>query len=70
MSLRRDRVLDRVWLTLSGAAVIAVTLQLGARLGARPWPIDAVLSAQAAASVPSRRSTTCSFACDMRACMG
>lgn len=53
MSLRGDRVLDRVWLTLSGAAVIAVTLQLGARLGARPWPIDAVLSAQAAASVPS-----------------
>ncbi|MHC2103388.1 MULTISPECIES: hypothetical protein [unclassified Methylobacterium] len=53
MSLHRDRILDRVWLTLSGAAVIAVTLQLGARLGARPWPIDAALAAQAAASVPA-----------------
>jgi len=49
MSLHWDRILDRIWLALSGAAAIAITLQLGAQLGARPWSIDAVLAARAAA---------------------
>jgi hypothetical protein len=49
MSPHWNRILDRVWLALSGAAALAVTLQLGAQLGARPWSIDAVLAAQAAA---------------------
>ena len=49
MSLRWDRILDRPWLALAGAASIAITLQLGAQLGARTWPVDAVLAANAAA---------------------
>ncbi|MDP4004170.1 hypothetical protein [Methylobacterium sp. NEAU K] len=51
MSLRWDRVLDRAWLALSGAGLIALTLQLGAQLGARRWSCGAgatVLAAHAA----------------------
>ncbi|SFL30889.1 hypothetical protein [Methylobacterium pseudosasicola] len=49
MSRHWDRILDRIWLALSGAAAIAIMLQLGAQVGARPWSIDAVLAAHAAA---------------------
>ena len=54
MTLGWDRILDRVWLALSGAAAIAITLQLGAHLGARPWSIDALLAAHAAPASLSR----------------
>ncbi|MCJ2092598.1 hypothetical protein MKK67_08800 [Methylobacterium sp. J-072] len=49
MSRHWNRILDRIWLALSGAAAIAIMLQLGAQIGARPWSIDAVLAAHAAA---------------------
>lgn len=50
MNLRRDRILDRLWLALSGAAALSVALQWGTQLGLRPWFSGAaVLAAQAAA---------------------
>ncbi|MGH1571445.1 hypothetical protein ACRAWG_13030 [Methylobacterium sp. P31] len=52
MCLRWDRILDRLWLALSGAAVVAAALHLGAQLGLRHWVSGAgaaVLIARAAA---------------------
>ncbi|MHB2211711.1 hypothetical protein [Methylobacterium sp. CM6257] len=37
MCLRWDPILDRLWLALSGAAVVAASLHLGAQLGFRSW---------------------------------
>ncbi|MCJ2056703.1 hypothetical protein MKL09_09065 [Methylobacterium sp. J-048] len=56
MSRRWDRILDRIWLALSGAVSIAIMLQMGAQLGDRPWSIDAVLAAHAAAPAALFRS--------------
>jgi hypothetical protein len=56
MSRAWDRILDRIWLALAGAASIAITLRMGAQLGARPWSIDAVLAAHAAAPATLIRS--------------
>jgi hypothetical protein len=53
MSSRGNRILDRFWLALSGAGLLAITLQAGAQIGARRWSIDAVLAAQAAPAPPS-----------------
>lgn len=38
MSARWDRLLDRLWLGLSAAGLIAATLYLGAVVGVRRWP--------------------------------
>ncbi len=38
MSLRWDRILDRLWLALSGGAAVTVALHGGAQLGLRGWP--------------------------------
>ena len=56
MSRQWNRILDRIWLALSGAASIAIMLQLGAQFGVRPWSIDAVLAAHAAAPATLFRS--------------
>jgi hypothetical protein len=65
MSLPRwTTILDGLWLALSGAAALAVALDLGARVGLRAWSSgDAVLTAQAAAPrsrpVPGRPGSPC-----------
>jgi hypothetical protein len=47
--LRWDRILDRLWLAASGAAALALALDLGAQVGSRGWSSDgAVLTALAA----------------------
>lgn len=61
MSLRWNRILDRLWLGLSGAAALSAALQWGAAFGRRAWPLEpdaAFLAAQAATppdSAPSPR---------------
>ncbi len=48
--LRWDQILDRLWLAASGAAALAIALDLGAQVGSRGWSSDgAVLTALAAA---------------------
>jgi len=48
--LRWDHLLDRLWLTASGTAALALALHLGAQVGPRGWSSDgAVLTALAAA---------------------
>jgi hypothetical protein len=48
--LRWDQILDRLWLAASGAAALAIALNLGAEVGLRGWSSDgAVPTAQAAA---------------------
>ncbi|MBP1180443.1 hypothetical protein [Methylobacterium sp. PvR107] len=52
-----DQILDRLWLAASGAAALAIALDLGAQVGLRGWSSDgAVLTAQAAA--PGSRPTS------------
>ena len=51
MGVQRDRILDRLWLALSGGAALSIALHGGAQLGLRPWPVGAaVLTAGAAAT--------------------
>ncbi|MFB0487532.1 hypothetical protein ABIE45_000118 [Methylobacterium sp. OAE515] len=46
--LRWDQILDRLWLAASGAAALALALDLGAQVGSRGWSSDgAVLTALA-----------------------
>lgn len=45
-----DRVLDRLWLALSGAAALALALQGGAQLGQRGWSNGGALQAAQAAT--------------------
>lgn len=48
--LRWDHILDRLWMAASGAAALAIALDLGAQVGLRGWSSDgAVLTALAAA---------------------
>ncbi|MGU3666391.1 hypothetical protein ACLBX9_19565 [Methylobacterium sp. A49B] len=56
MNLCRDRILDRLWLALSGAAALSAALQAGAQIGARPCSSGGpFLAAQATASdMPAR----------------
>jgi hypothetical protein len=59
MNLCRDRILDRLWLALAGAAALSAALQTGAQIGLRPCSSGGpFLSAQAAASdMPPRVAT-------------
>jgi hypothetical protein len=52
MRRHRDRILDRIWLGLSGAVLVAVMLQLGAGLGRRRW-FDGMEVAAARAAAPA-----------------
>ncbi len=56
MGLTFDRILDRLWLVLAGAAALALALHGGAQLGLRGWSSGApVQTAQAAApAAPTR----------------
>jgi hypothetical protein len=64
MSLRWDRILDRLWLALSGGAAVTVALHGGAHLGLRGWPAgSAVLAAQAAAPGESVRAPASGTGC-------
>ena len=48
--LRWDHLLDRLWLTVSGTAALAIALDLGTQVGSRGWSSDgAVLTALVAA---------------------
>ena len=65
MSLRGDRILDRLWLALAGAAALTVALQWGAQLGLRTGSAGAaVLAAEAAA--PDRFAEAASRPCATR----
>ena len=65
MNLRADRILDRLWLALSGAAALTVALQWGAQLGLRTGSAGAAfLAAEAAA--PDRSGTAASQTCANR----
>jgi len=56
MEPRWDRILDRLWLALSGIAAMALALHWGVQLGHRDWSSGtAVLTAEAAPG-PIRRS--------------
>lgn len=60
MDLRWTRILDRLWLSLSGAAAVSVALQGGAAFGRRAWPLEpdaAFLAARAATPPDSARAS-------------
>ena len=55
MEQRWDRILDRLWLSLSGIVALAVALQWGVQLGHRDWsPGTAILTAEAAPALLPR----------------
>ncbi|MCJ2049704.1 hypothetical protein [Methylobacterium sp. J-070] len=56
MSLRRNRVLDRLWLSLSGAAALSVALHAGTQLGLRSWFPRAGTAAPAAQAAVAEES--------------
>ena len=52
MSARLDRILNRLWLTLSGAVVVACAFYLGAIVGVRRWPYEVVQTIVITSHVP------------------
>lgn len=56
MEQRWDRILDRLWLSLSGIAALAVALHWGVQLGHRTWSSGTPVLTAEAAPAPFRRS--------------
>lgn len=52
MRLRRNAILDRLWLILSGGAALALALHGGAQFGQRGWSAAGLVAQAAQAGVP------------------